>query len=155
MTARIKWTGRLHDDKPHEVKRAPISIAGMRKGQLMLVPSARLVDDFVRTVKRGHSMDARQLRVALAAASGAEVCCPITTGFHLRTVAEAVGEALARGVAIGRVTPVWRVLPPGAPTLRKLSYDPALLMRQRRFEGLDGGDEARAARGGRRPVSPM
>ena len=140
MSARSPWTDRLRDDKPHEVKPAPISIAGMRKGQLMLVPSARLVDAFVRTVKRGHSMDARQLRAALAAAHGAQVCCPITTGFHLRTVAEAVGEALARGVAITRVTPVWRVLPPGATTLGKLSYDPALLLRQRRLEGLDAGD---------------
>jgi len=140
MTARTFWADRLHDDKPHEVKRAPVSIAGVRKGQLMLVPSARLLDAFVRTVKRGQSMDARQLRAALAAAHGAEVCCPITTGFHLRRVAEAVGEALARGEAITRVTPVWRVLPPGAPTLGKLSYDPALLLRQRRLEGLDPGD---------------
>jgi hypothetical protein len=131
------WTERLHDARPHEVKRAPISIAGMRKGQLMLVPSALLVDAFVRSVKRGRSMDARQLRDALAAAHSAEVCCSITTGFHLRTVAEAVGEALARGVSLARVTPVWRVLPPGAPTLAKLSYDPEVLLRQRRLEGLD------------------
>jgi crotonobetainyl-CoA:carnitine CoA-transferase CaiB-like acyl-CoA transferase len=138
MTTRMSWTECLLDDKPHEVKRAPISIAGMRRGQMMLVPSARLVDAFVRTVKRGRSMDAKQLRDAMARAHGAEVCCPITTGFHLRTVAEAVGEALARGAAIARVTPVWRVLPPGAPTLGKLSYDPAILLRQRRLEGLDG-----------------
>lgn len=137
MSRTMSWTERLNDPRPHEVKRAPLSIAGMRKGQMMLVPSARLVAAFVRTVKRGHSMDARQLRAALAAAHGAEVCCPITTGFHLRTVAEAVGEALARGASIGRVAPVWRVLPPGAPTLAKLSYDAALLLRQRRLEGLD------------------
>jgi hypothetical protein len=137
MTQRSSWTARLHDDKPHEVKPAPISIAGMRAGQIMLVPSARLVDSFVRKVRRGHSMDARELRAAMAAAHRAEVCCPITTGFHLRTVAEAVGEALASGVPITRVTPVWRVLPPGAPTLAKLSYDPAVLLRQRRLEGLD------------------
>ena len=134
---RVSWVARLNDPRPHEVKRAPISIAGMRKGQVMLVPSARLVDAFVRTVKRGRSMDARQLRDALAAAHGAQVCCPITTGFHLRTVAEVVGEAIARGASIARVTPVWRVLPPGAPTLAKLTYDPEVLLRQRRLEGLD------------------
>ena len=104
----------------------------------MLVPSALLVDPFVRTIRRGRSIDAKQLREALAASHGAEVCCPITTGFHLRTVAEAVGEALAHGTPITRVTPVWRVLPPGATTLGKLSYDPELLLRQRRLEGLDG-----------------
>jgi hypothetical protein len=46
-------------------------------------------------------------------------------------------EAVARGVSITRVTLVWRVLPPGAPTLANLSYDPQLLLRQRRLEGLD------------------
>src|SRR5687767_2303541 len=113
MKRPLTWTERLHDAKPHEVKRTPVSIAGMRKDQLMLVPSVQLVDRFVRQVRRGRSLDARELRDALAAAHGAEVCCPITTGFHLRTVAEAVGEALASGVPITRVTPVWRVLPPG------------------------------------------
>jgi hypothetical protein len=137
MKRPLTWTERLHDAKPHEVKRTPVSIAGMRKDQLMLVPSVQLVDRFVRQVRRGRSLDARELRDALAAAHGAEVCCPITTGFHLRTVAEAVGEALASGVPITRVTPVWRVLPPGAPTLAKLSFAPAVLLRQRRLEGLD------------------
>jgi hypothetical protein len=137
MKPRITWTERLHDQRPHEVKPAPVNIAGMRKGQVMLVPSALLVDAFVRRVKRGRSFDAKHLRDALAAAHGAKVCRPITTGFHLRTVAEAVGEALARGVSIARVTPVWRVLPPGAPTLAKLSYDPEVLLRRRRLGGLD------------------
>ena len=137
MKRPLTWTERLHDAKPHEVKRTPVSIAGMRNDQLMLVPSVQLVDRFVRQVRRGRSLDARELRDALAAAHGAEVCCPITTGFHLRTVAEAVGEALASGVPITRVTPVWRLLPPGAPTLAKLSFDPAVLLRQRRLEGLD------------------
>jgi len=131
------WTQRLHDPRPHELKAAPISIAGMRAGQWMLVPSARLIDDFVRHIPRGQSMDARQLRAALAAAHGTEVCCPITTGFHLRTVAEAVGEALAQGESITRVTPVWRVLPAGAPTWAKLSFDVSVLRRQRQLEGLD------------------
>jgi hypothetical protein len=131
------WIERLHDGKAHTVKPAPIDIAGMKAGQIMLVPTALMVDAFIRTLPKGHSLSARQLREAMAAAHGAEVTCPITTGFHLRTVAEAAWEALADGAPIRSLTPVWRVLPPDSLTLKKLSFDTAFIRRQREVEGLD------------------
>lgn len=131
------WAERLHDGKPYQVKPAPIDIAGMKAGQIMLVPSAALVDAFISTLPRGRSLSARQLRDAMAAAHGAQVTCPITTGFHLRTVAEAAWEALATGTPVGRLTPVWRVLPPDSPTLKRLSFDSAFIFQQREAEGLD------------------
>jgi hypothetical protein len=131
------WAERLHAGTAHQVKPAPIDIAGMKAGQIMLMPTALLVDAFIRTVPKGRSLSARQLRDALAAAHGAEVTCPITTGFHLRTVAEAAWEALANGTPINRLTPVWRVLPPGSLTLKKLSFDSAFIRHQREAEGLD------------------
>lgn len=73
----------------------------------------------------------------MAAAHGAEVTCPIATGFHLRTVAEAAWEALAGGAPVHRLTPVWRVLPPDSLTLKKLSFDNAFVQHQRELEGLD------------------
>lgn len=130
------WTDKLADPRPHVVKPAPVSIAGMKAGQLMLVPTARLVDAFIRSIPRGRSMDVRALRAALAAAHGAEVCCPITTGFHVRTVAEAAWEALANGTPVARITPVWRVLDAASPTLPKLSFDLAFIRDQRALEGL-------------------
>ena len=131
------WTERLRDTKAHEVKPAPIDIAGMKTGQLMLVPTALMVDRFIRGIPKGHSLTAKQLREALAATHGAEVTCPITTGFHLRTVAEAAWEALADGASIRGLTPVWRVLPPDSLTLKKLSFDTAFIRRQRELEGLE------------------
>ncbi len=131
------WTERLHDGKTHEVKPAPISIAGMKAGQMMLVPTARLVDDFIRAIPRGRSLDAKALRAALASAHGAEVCCPITTGFHLRTVAEAAWESLCAGTPVQGLTPVWRVLPAQSPTLKKLSFDTAFIRQRRALERLE------------------
>jgi hypothetical protein len=52
---------------------ALIDIAGKKAGQIMLVPTALMVDAFIRTVPRGRSLSARQLRDAMAAAHGAEV----------------------------------------------------------------------------------
>ena len=130
------WTQKLADPRPHVVKPAPIDIAGMKAGQLMLVPTAKLVDDFIRSIPRGRSMDVKALRAAMAKAHGAETTCPITTGFHIRTVAEAAWEAIASGVRISDVTPVWRALDASSPTLAKLSFAVAFIRDQRANEGL-------------------
>ena len=132
------WTDKLADPRPHVVRPAPISIAGMKAGHIMLVPTARLIDSFIRSIPRGISMNARALRAALAAAYGAEVCCPITTGFHIRTVAEAAWEAVANGTPTSLLTPVWRVLDAASPTRAKLSFDLAFIRDQRAREGLPG-----------------
>jgi hypothetical protein len=131
------WTQKLDDGRPHEVKPAPISIAGMKAGQIMLVPTARLLDNFIRSIPRGTAMDIKTLRAALARAHGAEVACPITTGFHMRTVAEAAWESMANGLPLSMVTPVWRVLDKHSSTLTKLSFDPAFIRDQRANEALD------------------
>ncbi len=130
------WTEKLADPRPHVVKPAPIDIAGMRAGQVMLVPTAALIDAFIRRIPRGESVDVKTLRARLARAHGAEVTCPITTGFHIRTVAEATWESLSRGTPIDALTPVWRVLDAASPTLPKLSFDVQFIRDQRAIEGL-------------------
>ena len=77
------------------------------------------------------------MRAATARAHDAEVTCPITMGFHIRTVAEAAWEAVASGTPISKVTPIWRVLDAASPTLAKLSFDVAFIRDQRAREGLD------------------
>jgi len=133
---RKSWAERLNDDRPHVVKPAPMDIAGMKAGQIMLVPSARLVDAFIRSIPRGKSMDVPTLRRRLARQHAAEVTCPITTGFHLRTVAEAAYEAHCQGAALSKITPFWRVLDEHAPTTARLPCGVAFVIRQRRREGL-------------------
>ena len=134
--AKKSWTEKLADPRPHEVKPAPVDIAGMKRGDIMLVPSARLVDAFIRAIPFGASVDVAGLRRALAARHGAQVTCPITTGFHLRTVAEAAFEAHQRGASLDDVTPFWRVLDERTQTTRKLSFGSAFIAEQRRREGL-------------------
>lgn len=132
------WSDKLADPRPHVVKPAPIDIAGMKAGQIMLVPTAALVDAFIRRIPCGESLDLKTLRARLAREHRAEVTCPITTGFHMRTVAEAAWEALAAGTPIGQLTPIWRVLDAASPTLPKLSFDTQFIRDQRAFEGLPG-----------------
>lgn len=136
MPAGKTWTEKLNSSKPHEVKPAPTDIAGMKAGEIMLIPTPKIVDDFIRTIPAGVSVDVKTLRNKLADLYGAEVTCPITTGFHLRTVAEAAFEAFDSGIDLSEVTPVWRVLDEETPTTKKLSYDPKFIFDQRANEGL-------------------
>jgi len=130
------WTEKLNSEDRHQVKPAPISIAGMKAGEIMLVPTALEIDEFIRGLPEGAEMDVKSMRRAMAKAHGAEVTCPITTGFHLRTVAEAAYEAYERTGDVKAITPFWRVVNIKAPTIAKLSFGPAFVLEQRRREGL-------------------
>jgi len=135
MNKKKTWTEKLNTSKPHEVKPVPLNIAGMKAGQIMLVPSPRIVDEFIRKIPKGKRMDIKTLRTRLARKYGAEVTCPITMGFHLRTVAEAAFEALNQGAKLNEITPIWRVLDENTPTMKKLSFDSGFILRQRARTG--------------------
>lgn len=130
------WTEKLNAPMQHVVKPAPMDFAGMKKGEIMLVPSPRIVESFIRSIPRGMSMDVKTLRHRLARRYRAHVTCPVTMGFHLRTVAEAAYEAYTRGAALDTITPFWRVLDESVPTTRKLACGAAFVMKLRAQEGL-------------------
>jgi len=128
------WREKLAASTGFVVKPAPIDIAGMKTGDIMLVPAAGMIDDFIRGLPPGTSIDVRALRRELAQRHGAKVTCPITTGFHLRTVAEAAYEAYRAGAKLASITPFWRVLDEHAPTVRRLACGIGFVTRQRRRE---------------------
>ena len=120
MSMRQSWTERLNAPDAPVVKPAPISIAGMRAGQVMLVPTARMLADFMQSIPSGSCVDIRSMRGQLADRHDAEVTCPIYTGYHLRTLAEAALEAHAAGMPVEAITPFWRVLDENSPTTGRL-----------------------------------
>jgi len=129
------WTAKLNQDPEPVVKRMPATRAGMKKGDLILLPSARLVDDFIRAIPRGKSVSLLDLRATMARRHKADGTCPVYLGYRLRTVAEAAFEALERGAKLNQITPIWRVLDEKALTLKKLSAERAtLILAQRRKE---------------------
>lgn len=130
------WTDRLDTPGINGIKPSPRAFADVVEGQPMLVPTARQVDDFIRTIPTGVEMDVRALRTALAVEHGAEVTCPVTIGYHLRTVAEAAHEALERGAALADITPFWRVLSGRTPTTGRLTFGAGFVAEQRKREGL-------------------
>lgn len=114
------WTDKLNAPAEPVVKPAPASIAGMRAGQVMLVPTSRMIADFMWAIPSGQTVDTKAMRRELAERHHAEVTCPVYTGYHLRTVAEAALEDYAAGVPVEAITPFWRVLDEQSPTTSRL-----------------------------------
>jgi hypothetical protein len=132
------WLDKLQAAAQPVVKPAPMDFAGMKAGQMMLIPTPRLIDDFVARMPAGKSMDVPALRLALAKQSCAEVTCPVTTGFHLRTVAEAAYEKHRLGMPLKDITPFWRVIDARTPMTRKLACGVDWVRERRLAEGLEG-----------------
>jgi len=102
----------------------------------MLIPSAVQVDNYIRNIPSGRTANVKDIRIDQAKASGAEISCPVVTGIQLRVVAEAANEDLQAGANLSEVIPIWRVIGPKTPTLKKLSYDTDFIMMMRKQEGL-------------------
>lgn len=128
------WTERFNAPAEPVVKPAPVSIAGMQAGQIMLVPTARMIADFISAIPPGQTVDTKAMRHELAERHRAEVTCPIYTGYHLRTVAEAALEAHAAGVPAEAITPFWRVLDEHSPTTGRLPNGAAFVAARRAAE---------------------
>ena len=130
------WTEKFNAPQRHVVKPAPVNMAGMVKGEPMLIPTPKIIDAFIAKIPRGASMDVKTLRTKLAKNYKAQVTCPITTGFHLRAVAEVALEKLKGGAKISEITPFWRVLDEKAPTTARLSCGTGFVTKQRKAEGI-------------------
>ena len=74
----------------------------------------------MHAIPSGSSVSILSMRRQLADRHGAEVTCPIYTGYHLRTVAEAALEAHVAGLPVEAITPFWRVLDENSPTTGRL-----------------------------------
>lgn len=130
------WIDKVKASKPSVVKPAPENFAGMLKGQMMLIPSPKLLDTFIRALPEGKAIDMTTLRSELAKQNRAVVTCPVTTGIVLRTVVEAANEARAKGMSVKNVTPVWRVIDSKAAVLKKIAFDAKWILEQRALEGI-------------------
>lgn len=135
--SRTSWIEKSADPRRTVVKTAPKDFADIKAGQSMVLPMPRDIEAVVREVKFGASLDIRGLRSALAKMHEADIACPVVTGIQLRTLAEAVGEQLDRGIAPGDLPPVWRAMPFDAPIWRKLENGKAKLTALRRGEELE------------------
>ena len=135
------WQQKLDIDQQPQIKKSDKDFAGIRQGQLMLIPTPRMVDAYIRRIPRGKQVDPQTIRRDLAAENHAEVTCPLTTGIFIRIAAEAAWEQYQQGTPIRQLTPFWRVINEKSPTAKKLSFGTEFLKKMREGEKLTANSQ--------------
>ena len=133
---RKSWAEKLNDGREPLVEISDKGFAGIIAGQRMLIPTPKLINEYIRQIPKGKAVDSSTIRKDLAMEHGAEVTCPLTTGIFLRIVAEAAYEEYQKGKPLTEITPFWRVINEGSPTAKKLTFGIDFLKEQRAKEGL-------------------
>ena len=125
----------LHEGDEPGFKERIVAKTG-RKRRVFL-PTARMVDVFVRNLPRGKFSGPQAMKRQFASEAGADLTCPVTTRMHMKTVAEAALSQLAAGSSLSAITPFWRLLGPDDPVGKGLSCGPEFLRERRADEGND------------------
>lgn len=131
---RKTWQEKMADGRLPQIENSDKDFAGIKAGQKMLIPTPRLINEYIRQIPKGKKIDAATMRNDLAIEHGAEVTCPLTTGIFLRIVAEAAYEEFQEGKALHKITPFWRVIDEKSPTAKKLTFGAVFLKEQREKE---------------------
>ncbi len=97
---RKTWREKRDLDKPPKRVRLGGDFAGIPAGQLMLVATPRLVDDYLRRIPRGERRSIERLRRELARRHRCDATCPVSLAIFLRICAEAAWEELEAGASI-------------------------------------------------------
>ena len=137
---RKTWAEKLHIDRKPIIEKADKDFAGIKAGQLMLIPTPEIVDAYIRQIPEGRQVDSETIRKDLAAEYHAEVTCPLTTGIFIRIAAEAAYEEYKNGKPLNKITPFWRVISEKSSTAKKLSFGTQLLRELRKKEEINERD---------------
>lgn len=130
------WAEKLNIDRKPVIERAEKDFAGIKSGQMLLIPTPKLVDAYIRQIPKGKQVDVATIRKDLAAEYHAEVTCPLTTGIFIHIAAEAAYEQFEKGTPINKITPFWRVISEKSPAAKKLTFGTKLLRELRKKEGI-------------------
>ncbi len=89
--------------------------------QTMLIPTRAMLAAKIAAVPPGTRGDLGAIRRALAAESGADATCPVTTQKLIRSIAEETVAAHGKGASRPDLVPYWRVVDAGRPAAARLA----------------------------------
>lgn len=132
------WVEKLNQPQEIQIKRIEGKFADIPEGGLMLIATPKIVENYLREIPEGKSVDVKTIRQDLAAKFEAEYTCPLTTGIFLRIVAEAEYERYLAGTPINEVAPFWRAIDKKSNLSKKLSFGYEFVQELREKEGIEG-----------------
>lgn len=87
----------------------------------MLIPSPKVIQEYINNSEFGDKLDVRTMRNDLAIEFNADFTCPMTTGIFLKIVAEYNYEKLSKKGT--EISPFWRIIDPNSRLSDILSFD--------------------------------
>jgi hypothetical protein len=130
------WADKYQTRTQPEIKRIEKAFADIPEGGLMLIATPQIIEDYIKEIPDGKTVNLQTLRKDLAYTHHAEYTCPVTTGIFLRIVAEANHEKWVNEQTPDAIAPFWRVIDTKMPLAKKLSFGTDFIEKQRRLEGI-------------------
>lgn len=128
------WMEKMATKPPHHVVLEK-DFAGVKSGSRLHISSPLEIAEELRKIPRGQTLSLQQFRKNIANTQTCDATCPVSTSLFLRIVAEyAWQEHCEKNVALADLPPFWRVIEPGSPLSKKLSFDQAWISLQRDLE---------------------
>jgi len=115
------WIEKRDAKKEHQIKINPKRFADMPAGIMMLIPTPKIIDDYIKEIHTGSFVNVKQLRSEIANQYKADMSCPMVTGISLRIVSEAAYEEYKKYMILDQITPFWRVVEPDSSLAHKLT----------------------------------
>jgi hypothetical protein len=132
--AKKTWKDKMATKPPHHVVLEK-DFAGVKSGSKLHISSPKEIADELRKIQPGQTVSLQLFRQRIAQAQACDATCPVSTSIFLRIVAEfAWEEHNERNVPLADLPPFWRVVEPGTPLSKKLSFDQAWIGLQRELE---------------------
>jgi hypothetical protein len=128
------WAEKLKVNRHPQVEVVACRFADVRPGDKMLIPTPKIVDEYIRMIPKGKQVDMSTIRKDLAAGYSADITCPLTTGIFIRIVAEAAYESYKAGTPLKKITPFWRLIDEKSKVASNLTFGKEFLVEQRRKE---------------------
>ena len=126
------WKEKFFGPKAFEIKTTKNSFWGHPPSAKMLIPSPKIIQEYIYPIAHGTVKDVQRMRKDLASKYGADFTCPLTTGIFLKIVAEYNHEQMIQNPG-EPICPFWRVIDPNGKLSEKLSF-PKDFIRQKREE---------------------
>ena len=115
------WIEKRDAKKKHQIKINQKRFADMPAGIMMLIPTPKIIDDYIKEIHTGVFVNVKRLRMEIANQYNADMSCPMVTGISLRIVSEAAYEEHQKNVKLDQITPFWRVVDPDSNLAHKLT----------------------------------
>jgi hypothetical protein len=127
------WNEKFKSKANHDIKVIEKDFWSQKAGDPMLIPTPKLIEDYVNQSEKGMSIDPVQMRIDLATELGADFTCPMNTGIFTRIMAEKNLELNSDNYEA--MTPFWRLVDPKSDLAKKLSCGKGVIQKLREDEG--------------------